>query len=121
MSIVASASTVGSRGHHGAIPYILTMKAINPRTNKPEDYEELIADDTNFIRFKDGSMIPKKEAEFEDTFEGFVDAINDNDLPSDTLASILFRISVGILSAVFTIAVFYHVIQGIIWLVQKVI
>ncbi len=118
-SIVASASTVGSRGQHGAIPYILTMKAINPRTNKPEDYTELISDDKSFIRFSDGSMIPKKEIQFEDTFEGFVDTINDEDLPEDTLESIVFRMFITVVSSIFTIAVLYYTVQGIIWSVQK--
>ena len=97
------------------------MKAINPRTNKPEDYEELIADDTNFIRFKDGSMIPKKEVEFGDTFEGFVESINDSDFPELDLKSLLLFMGVQVVTALALFTAIYWCIQGGVWLVQKVI
>jgi len=121
MSIVTSASTVGSRGHHGAIPYILTMKAINPRTNKPEDYAELISDDTSLIRFSDGSIVPKKDVEFENTFDGFVESINAEDFPELDLKSLLFFIGIQVVTALALFTAIYWCVQGGVWLVQKMV
>ena len=63
----------------------------------------------------------KKDAQFVDDFDGFVNAINDEDLPGDTLESILFRMFVVVVSSIFTIAILYYAVQGAIWLVQKIL
>ncbi len=97
------------------------MKAINPRTNKPEDYTELISDDKSFIRFSDGSMTPKKEVQFEDTFEGFVNTINEEDFPELDLKSLLLFMGVQVVTALALFTAIYWCIQGGVWLVQKML
>jgi hypothetical protein len=93
LSIVTSASTVGSRGHHGAIPYILAMKNYD---NQEEEFKAINHDVDMFI----------------DSKEAF---------PELDLGSLLFFIAIQIISAIALFASLYYLIQGAIWLVKKMI
>jgi hypothetical protein len=59
----------------------------------------------------------KNKAEFVSEFDGF---ITDNDLPEDDLSSIIFQMGVRVASAISLFALLYFLVQGIIFLIQKI-